>query len=247
MGSRDNRTGNLGVAGQDPKDAAPKRNAVDPSKPRRPGRPRGAKGAVDPTLESLLDSAIDLFARYGYEAISTGDIAKAANFTQSIVHYHFGSKEQIWRAAVTRLMRQRAAAFAPARLKLSDLGPFEKLELLIRRLVEANAAQPNYARILMQESVAHTDRLSWLVEQFIAPGFRMFDEAISEAMDAGLIRSMPVHDVTNVITSAASLTFSLGPLVQQIYKVDVNSPAYISSLADSVVEIIFKGLGADKA
>lgn len=209
---------------------------------RRPGRPARSKADSDQTREMLLDAAIKLFARNGYNSVSTGDIAKAANFTQSMVHYHFGSKEQIWRDAVTQLMRRRGPIFAPMKLKHSDLNPIAKLEMLIRNLAAANAAHPDYARIIMQESIANTDRLQWLIREFLGPGFKAFDEAVIDAQEKGLIRKMPVHDVTNIVTSTVSLTYSLGPILQTLYGVDLASEDYLESLSASIVEVLFIGL-----
>ncbi|MEJ5979170.1 TetR/AcrR family transcriptional regulator [Novosphingobium sp. PS1R-30] len=208
------------------------------------GRGRPARPALDTqeTRDGLLEAAIRLFARHGFEAVSTGDIAKAAGLTQSMVHYHFGSKDKIWRAAVTRLMRRRGPMFAPTRLEHAPLDPVAKLELLIRNLAAANAAEPDYARIVMQESIADSDRLQWLIEEFIAPGFKVFDDAIREAQERGLIRDLPLHDLTNIVTSTVSLTFSLGPLVQKLYDVDMGSEGYLSSLSSSIVDVLFAGL-----
>lgn len=209
---------------------------------RRRGRPSRPAPDTEETKERLLEAAIGLFARHGYEAVTTVDIAKAANFTQSMVHYHFGSKEKIWRAAVTSLMRRRGPMFAPTRLKHADLDPLAKLEMLIRNLAAANAAEPDYARIVMLESISNSDRLEWLIDEFIAPGFEVFDDAIKEAQQLGLIRDLPVHDLTNIVTSAVSLTFSLGPVVQRVYGVDVGSEAYLSSLSSSIIDVLFVGL-----
>lgn len=211
---------------------------------RKPGRPPRPSVETDETREKLLEAAIRLFARFGYDSVSTGDVAREAHFTQSMVHYHFGSKEQIWRAAVTRLMRRRGPIFAPMRLMHADLNPLAKLEMLIRNLAAANAAEPDYARIIMQESIANTDRLEWLIQEFLAPGFKVFDEVIAQAQAEGLIRMLPVHDVTNIVTSAVSLTYSLGPIVQRLYNVDLESESYLQSLSASIIEILFVGLKA---
>ena len=58
---------------------------------------------------------------------------------------------------------------------------------------------------------------------------------------------MPVHDVTNAITSAASLTLSLGGLIDELYAIDMTDPERISSFSDSVVRILFDGLLARPA
>src|SRR5690348_9809657 len=77
--------------------------------------PRRAKTPTTSSAEGargqLLDAAIALFAARGYEGVSTGEVAKEAGLTQSMVHYYFGNKASLWEAAVERLMRRRSAQF----------------------------------------------------------------------------------------------------------------------------------------
>lgn len=209
---------------------------------RKPGRPARPSADTDRTKEKLLDAATQLFARFGYDGVSTGDIAKAADFTQSMVHYHFGSKEHIWRAAMLRVMRRRGLLFAPLRIQRSNLNPLAKLELLIRNLAAANAAEPDWSRIIMQESITNSDRMQWLVQDFLQPALTVFDAVIVEAQEQGLIREMPVHDITNIVTSAVSLTYSLGPVVQKLYGVEPVSEDHLNSLSSSIIAILFDGL-----
>ncbi|GGC74504.1 TetR/AcrR family transcriptional regulator [Chelatococcus reniformis] len=210
------------------------------------GRPRGRPpkdlGAGDTSRDKLLDVAIDLFAAYGYDPVSTAAVADAAGLTQSMVHYHFGTKEQLWKSAIDRLMRRRGRFFPVSRLEFADIGPVDRLRILIRRLVEANAAEPNYARILMHEAMAGTPRLDWLMERFVGPGFAAFDEAVRDALAAGLIRPLPAHDITNIVTSAASLTLSIGAVTQWVYGIDVADEAHVRSLSDSIATILLNGL-----
>ena len=43
--------------------------------------------------EQLIDVALDLFARQGFTATSTQQIAKTAGVTQDLIFHYFGSKE----------------------------------------------------------------------------------------------------------------------------------------------------------
>ena len=63
------------------------------------------------TQERLLKSAIDAFAKHGFDAVTTSLIAENAGMAQSMVHYHFKSKEQIWKAAIEQLMRDLSERF----------------------------------------------------------------------------------------------------------------------------------------
>jgi TetR/AcrR family transcriptional regulator len=215
-----------------------------PPRPKRlPGRPRrGADATPENTRDNLLDAAITLFARYGYEPVTTGAVAEAAGLTQSMVHYHFGSKSKLWEAAIDRLMRRRGQMFRATARDLAGLEPVEKLKLLTRRLVEANAANPDYVRIAMHEAMARSPRLKWLTETYVASTFRVFDETVREAIAAGAIRDLPVPDVTNAVTSAATLTMSLGGLIEELYGIDTADPDRVASFSDSVIKILFDGL-----
>ena len=60
--------------------------------PRRPGRPRGDDANQ---RERLLDAAVACFAADGIAATSLRTIALKAGVTPALVHYYFGSKEQL--------------------------------------------------------------------------------------------------------------------------------------------------------
>lgn len=213
-----------------------------PAPSRKPGRPPRDAASEDSSREKLLDAAIELFADWGFEPVSTTAVAKAAGLTQSMVHYHFGAKEQLWREAVARLMRRRGRFFPVGRFELNDVNPLDRLRILVRRLVEANAAEPHYMRIITHEAMANTSRFSWLMETYVRPGIAPFDAAISAAMDAGHIRRMPVHDVSNLITSAASMPFSIAAVTKAMYGHDVDERTRVSTYSDSVMEIVMNGL-----
>jgi AcrR family transcriptional regulator len=63
---------------------------------KRPGRPAGTSD----TRERILTRARELFARNGIGNTSIRSIAAAAEVDPALVHHYFGSKEQLFAAAV---------------------------------------------------------------------------------------------------------------------------------------------------
>lgn len=63
---------------------------------KRPGRPRGASD----TRERILTKARELFARNGIGNTSIRAIAAASDVDAALVHHYFGTKEQLFAAAV---------------------------------------------------------------------------------------------------------------------------------------------------
>ncbi|MFG2480036.1 TetR family transcriptional regulator [Streptomyces fagopyri] len=76
--------------------------------PRRRGRPsRTETEAAPATRDRILDAAREEFSERGYEKTSVRGIAKAAGVDSALVHHYFGTKEQVFEAAIE-------VAFAPA-------------------------------------------------------------------------------------------------------------------------------------
>jgi len=63
---------------------------------KRPGRPPGTSD----TRERILVNARELFARNGIDKTSIRSIATAADVDPALVHHYFGTKEQLFAAAI---------------------------------------------------------------------------------------------------------------------------------------------------
>lgn len=97
-------------------------------------RAQGVRGA----RERLLDAAEKLFAERGFEATSVRDITGEAKCNLAAVNYHFGSKEDLYKAAFVRLARE-LRAWRERRLQadLRRAARTGRLEKLLRSFVIA--------------------------------------------------------------------------------------------------------------
>ncbi|WP_329456377.1 TetR/AcrR family transcriptional regulator [Streptomyces sp. NBC_01497] len=78
--------------------------------PGRRGRGRPARAATEAgpgARERILGAARGEFAEHGYDRTSVRGIAKAADVDPALVHHYFGTKEQVFGAAI-------AVSFEPA-------------------------------------------------------------------------------------------------------------------------------------
>jgi AcrR family transcriptional regulator len=101
-------------------DAQPKAAKAAPagSAPPRPGasrpyrraqRDRGAE-----TRAQLVEAALDVFGRLGFEGASTREIARAAGANLAAIAYHFGSKEALLIAVAEHVAGRIGGAVGPA-------------------------------------------------------------------------------------------------------------------------------------
>ncbi|MFF9774855.1 TetR family transcriptional regulator [Streptomyces sp. NPDC013978] len=75
---------------------------MTPATPRRRGRPSRTESADTPAArDRILAAAREEFSERGYDKASVRGIAKAAGVDSALVHHYFGTKEQVFEAAVT--------------------------------------------------------------------------------------------------------------------------------------------------
>ncbi|MDJ0345308.1 TetR family transcriptional regulator [Streptomyces sp. H10-C2] len=73
---------------------------VPGAEPRRRGRPSGARAGATDSRDRILSAARDEFSARGYDKTSVRSIAKAADVDPALVHHYFGTKEQVFAAAI---------------------------------------------------------------------------------------------------------------------------------------------------
>ncbi|WP_455359895.1 TetR/AcrR family transcriptional regulator [Streptomyces sp. SYSU K21746] len=100
----------------DPTDPTGPTDPTDPAAPRRRGRPARTDADSGPgARERILAAARTEFAARGYDKTSVRGIAKAAGVDPALVHHYFGTKDELFAAAIE-------VSFEPALLIPAVLG-----------------------------------------------------------------------------------------------------------------------------
>jgi AcrR family transcriptional regulator len=127
----------------------------------RPKRPKNAAA----TRQAILDSALAAFSRHGYDGIGVREIAQTAGVTGVLVNRYFGSKEELFAAAVelafadstlldgdSSMLAQRLTGHVMTKTK-KDVEPSDAFLLLLR-----SAPNPRAAEILRDSIARHFER-----------------------------------------------------------------------------------------
>ena len=70
----------------------------------------------------ILNAAVDLFSRYGFDEVSIGQIMKSAKMTHGAFYAHFESKVALYRASfIETLKNSRAARLVKGPLSINHL------------------------------------------------------------------------------------------------------------------------------
>jgi TetR/AcrR family transcriptional regulator len=190
----------------------------------------------------LLEAAIELFAANGFEGVSTGDVASRAGYSQAIIHYHFGSKDELWREAMTHLLRDLDARFPLDVKELSDLQPLDRLKVVVRRFIALSAHSTALTSILARETLSDGERLKWLVNRHFQKRVDFLEKIVAELMRTGEANQVPSYVATQVILLSSSFLFCMAPLIKQVHGINPVEGAELDRLPDDLLTLFLQGL-----
>lgn len=203
--------------------------------------PTGSRAAV--SAEAVLEAALEAFAERGFEGTSVREVARHLGVSHNLIPQRFGSKEDLWRAAVDHGFGQLAVELGEALQGLEDASDLERLRTLVVRFVEANAARPALLRIISREAVGPGPRFDHLWEQYIDPVREAGGELLARLEAAGEVRTGSVSLLYFFMTHGAGGPLALPALADRFGTgVDPADPVAVRRHAEESVALLFEGL-----
>jgi len=192
--------------------------------------------------DRILAAALEEFANRGYDGTTTAEIARTASVTQPLVHYHFASKDILWRTAVEGAFERAVSSFDGVMGELADLELIDQMKVLVRRFVRFSAMHPELGRIISYEGVRGGPRLTWLIEHHMAGQFDGFEVLYERAVVEGAVKPLPVEHVVTSLAAAISYLFIVRAAMAEIHGLDVTDDGVVETHADTIVELFFHGI-----
>jgi TetR/AcrR family transcriptional regulator, fatty acid metabolism regulator protein len=136
--------------------------------------------------QSILDAAVQVFAREGYYKAKIQTIAEEAGVATGSVYLYFHNKETILHRLFDNLWQELTRQFR-AIVKQPGLNPIEKLDGMIDVLFDMFSHNPSLAIVFVNEQQQFTrtereDVFTMYYEQFMDLG----EEVVHEGMHAGI-------------------------------------------------------------
>lgn len=148
------------------------------------GRP-SAKERKPYDLDAIVDIAVQVFLRRGYDGASLDQVAEAAGITKASIYYHADGKEALLARGAGRALEALFAVLEEAGAR--EGREIDRLKYVIRRTVEITVRRlPEVALLLRVRGNTQTER--WILEQR-----RRFDrlvaKIVNDAQAKGQIRT----------------------------------------------------------
>jgi len=167
--------------------------------------------------QQIVEAAEELFLNKGFSLTSTTEIARKAGCNQTLVHYYFRTKENLFQAIFESKFKIFISRFQI--IGDMDLGFQEKLAMIIGSHFDLLRENPRLPFFIINELLTNEKRLKMIKETFtpvLSPIFRQFEKDFKEAVKKGEIKDMDLFDLLLSMLSLNATLFLVNPIIKTV-------------------------------
>ncbi|RVU05948.1 TetR/AcrR family transcriptional regulator [Novosphingobium umbonatum] len=128
------------------------------------------------TREDILDVATQEFSEKGLAGARIDEIAEKTHTSKRMIYYHFGSKDELYRAVLERAYSRIRDGEQAAHFE--DMPPEQALRAIIGHNFDYHFDHPEFVRLVMSENVNKGEHITQI------PGMRERNRTVIEALGA---------------------------------------------------------------
>lgn len=187
----------------------------------RTPRPPHAK----PRRDEILDQATRLFAERGYEGTSMADLAEHVGMRKASLFYHFASKDELYAAALDRLVVAVGNAIAAAAVAEGSFE--ERLDALSFAIVRVLGEQPYAAPVLVREAMDWGPVMRGALGDSIQSVLAVAEGFVRAGQQAGAFKPGDPKQLILSLVGLHFLPFSIGHVVKAYASIEPFEPAFV--------------------
>lgn len=150
------------------------------------------------TRDALVQAGLELFAERGYADVGTEEIVAQAKVTRGALYHHFEDKRDLFRAVHERVEEELVKRIAAKMGAIED--PWELMIAGTRAFLDA-CDEPAVKQIALTDAPAVLGWKEWR-EVDLRYGLGLMRAALSGAMDAGILRKVPIEPLSHLLLAA---------------------------------------------
>ena len=189
----------------------------------------------------ILERAVSLFAKHGFEATTMDMIAEAAEVSKGTVYNYFSNKKELFRTLI-QWGSGRAREIGQETLSLPDTSRVERLGMFIQLFLEFFETGRDIHKILVHEgdrtAVSMKNTFGGPLRENYMQLIDFISDFISEGQEEGVFRKMNAHKAAFLVLDIITAEFR--------YSVMTESTDPLTDNAEETTNLILELLGAQE-
>ncbi|MBN2041976.1 MAG: TetR/AcrR family transcriptional regulator [Spirochaetes bacterium] len=199
---------------------------------------RQSNEEAEKTKIKILDSALKIFAQNGFYNTSLRDIAAHAGTTHNLIRHHFGSKDDLWKAAVDNKIQSHADSLTEILEDAGLMDPVDLLKLFIKTFISYTARNTELAKIFFSDYGRNNPHLDYLLKK--QKVFLDITQPIfTKVQKKGYFRDINHESFAIYLTSLVETPIVTSVFTNKIMKVDISSEKGIAIHTKNVLRFLF--------
>lgn len=202
---------------------------------------RNGEGRIRVRNERLIiQAAIKVFARKGYDGARISEIAKLSGLPKPNVYYYFKTKEAIYRAIVRDLIESWDKA-------LDELdesrNPAEAIAGYIRAKIDYSRRHMEESKIFANETVRGAKLLTAADIRHMREQTKQRDRVLQKWIDAGLIDPVDTRHLFILLWATTQFYADFDSLARMALDTKTLGAVQFEQAAATITQIVLKGCG----
>lgn len=187
------------------------------------------------TRERILKAALRLFAKRGFEATTTRDLAEAAGVAEGTLFRHFPTKKAILIEVATQGWVDLLTDLLTA---LSEMGSYRAIAQVMRKRMLHLHENADIMRVCFMEAQFHPDLRERIQREVIDKMTDVTEAFFETAMEQGVYRQMSPKTVARVFLGM----FAVAGFSQDTILSPNASPGEMQAMAEEMADIFLNGV-----
>jgi AcrR family transcriptional regulator len=203
------------------------------------------RGDEDGTRDKILNVALQEFSLHGLSGARIDTIAAESGLNKGMIYYYFGSKEDLYVAALEESYRRFREI--EGRFHIDSLAPVPALRSLVGATFDFHAAHPEFIRMVMSENINQGEYIRKI------PGLRainrsavvLLDRLCQRGIAEGVFRAdIDAVDLHMSISALSFYNVSNRHTFSFIFERDLGAAEVHAARRASVVDMILRSVRA---
>ena len=210
--------------------------------PRLRGRPRCQENVI--SRPDIVEKAFIAFAEQGYEGVSLRQIASQCGVSDSLLHHHFGSKQQFWQEAADNFIQPLMATLTTDLETLAQSNqPAEALRHNLPLSIKNLVSNPTALGFIFREGDINNERADYLRNTYMRPYLTRLDALFNQAVADQHFR--PISPVARHVLILGFLRSLVIPAhLQDELAPHLQTPQTTAALIDEVATLLINGFSS---
>ena len=191
------------------------------------------------TRESILKSAVKLFALKGFESTTVREIARDSGVNVAMIYYYFKTKEGLHQEIIEDSFSQ---LFSSLKNGIDEeKGVEEKVYDVIKIYVDFLDNHKEIHRIFLRETVTQSGHVEVIVKKYISKNFDLVHSIIQEGVENGIFRVQDTALSTFSLVGMILYFFTYEPVYARLVSPEKAKKPITEYLPDHIFHLFMQG------